>query len=408
MSTVFKGESMTEQQLNLAIYKKYVDGYLSASDVPDFAKEYRLRADREYKSFVYLTVNYHGKSYHFKNGEVEIDNRKYSLYDRVAPSSFAPYGYIIVNNEKAPIQHSGIKYSDLSEAVKYKVNRSIGRAMAYIESKKLTSQISHFAEKTNSTNPPYDEMFDEIAYLRSDQNYRISSFKSYVKTKFDQQADIDFGHNLLNLYGLNKLIEYKTNIVANIGHDNRFYENVFEDTKLSPQQQVNIMSQNSKILKNIISSEASSLDVEESKIAKLAQITEETARGYLNQLSIVTADPLFIKTLGEKELGSSTSTVANNTPNEPDVFEYEFEDNQTFFTKNEYTVRQDSNGVWRLTATNEPYSGVVYSEDGCPVYDPEEERTYIKELVEHDKKQKSAPHKKDKTKERDDDASMKN
>lgn len=373
---------MSEEKLALEFYKKYVDGLLSNSDLPDFIKSFQKKADREYKSFIYFTVQYHDREYHFQNGEVEIGGHCYRLRDRVDISPVSKYGYIVVNNEKIKINHSGLTYSQLSDGAKYKVNRTIGRAMAYVESKKLSSQISHFAQKTNSTNPPYDEFYDEIFYRKSDDNYRISSFKKYVKDYFDQQADINFGHNSLNLYGLSKLIEYKSNIVSCIKQDKYFYDDVFDDVTLDSQQQLNIMTQNSEILKKTIFESANILNIDVEKVGRLSQMSEETAKGYLNQISLVVSDPMFVKSIGEKELQSIGQNSNNYKSYEEDV---EDTNNEVYFTQDEYTVRQDSHGVWRLTATNEEYNGIVYSEDRCPVSEPDEDEFLFQHYPKNNK-----------------------
>lgn len=397
MSIDEKGESMSEEIITLELYKKYVDGLLSSNDLPAFAKSYQLECDREYKSYTYLTINYHGKSYNIKNGEVKVGDKKYSLSEnRIQDPSISKYGYLLIGGEKVAINHSGKRYADLSEGARYKVNRNIARAMAYIESKKLTSQISHFAEKTNSTNPPYDELFDECVYHSTDIEYRISSFKSFVKTKFDQQANMDFGHNTLNLYGLKKLIEYKQNIIESIKNNQCFDEDVYEDFS---NQALTVMAQNSDILLKTIFESANNLDMDNNKIGQLTNISEKTAKSFLNQLSVISGDPMFVKRLGDAELYTDNKSKSNNemidyTP----TYSIDEDDEPTILVdENGYTVSLDGNGNYINNATGKRYYGTVYSEDGCPVYDPKEEYHLLK-VTCPSKKQPQEKSKNDKSK----------
>lgn len=378
---------MSEEKLAIDFYKKYVDGLLSKDNLPAFVEPYRLKWDNEYKSYTYLTIEYHGKSYKIKNGEVKIGNQKYSLKeDRIPGLGSSKHGCLKIGDEVVEICHSGQKYANLSEGAKYKVNRSIGRAMAYIESKKLTSQISYFAEKTNSTNPPFDEIFDEYNYYPTDNNYRISSFKSYVKTRFDEHTDIDFGHNTLNLYGLTKLIEYKQNIVKNIQNNQYFNEDVSDDFS---NQSLKIRVQNSEVLKNTIFKSINNLEIDTDKIGQLVSITGPTAKGFLNQLSIISGEPSFVKRLGEAEMFNRTKPDTDKkieTKNE--VIEYitassddmDDEHEPTIYVdENEYTVYKGDDGYWYNNSGR--YYGKVYSNDGCPVYDPKEEYRLLKQTA---------------------------
>lgn len=380
---------MSEVKLAVDFYKKYVDGLLSRDDLPAFVEPYRLKWDNEYKSYTYLTIDYHGKSYKIKNGEVKIGNQKYSLKENRIPGlGSSKYGCFKIGDEVVEICHNNIDYADLSEGAKYKVNRTVARAMAYIESKKLTSQISYFAEKTNSTNPPFDEIFDEYNYYPTDNNYRISSFKSYVKTRFDEHADIDFGHNTLNLYGLSKLIEYKQNIVKNVQNNQYFNEDVSDDFS---NQSLKIRVQNSEVLKNTIFKSINNLDIDTNKIGQLVSITGPTAKGFLNQLSIISGDPMFIKSLGEAEISRYAESDANkkiNSKNEvidyiaasSDDMDEDYEPT-ILFDENGYTVSLDGNGNYIYNNTKERYYGIVYSEDGCPRYDPKEEYRLLKQTA---------------------------
>lgn len=389
-----KGESMSEEKITFELYKKYVDGLLSSNDLPDFAKAYQLKCDREYKSYTYLTINYYGKSYKIKNGEVKIGDKKYSLRENYVPGQGASkYGCLNIGNQAVEICHDDMGYADLSEGAKYKVNRTVARAMAYIESKKLTSQISYFAEKTNSTNPPYDEIFDEYNYYPTDDNYRISSFKSYVKTEFDKRVDIDFGHNTLNLYGLTKLIEYKQNIVKNV-QNNQYFDKGVSD--VFSNRTLKIRVQNSDVLKNIIFNSANNLEIDTDKIGQLTSITGQTAKGFLKQLSLISGNPMFVKSLGETEINNhAESDIYNKTESRNEAIDYiaassddmdEDYEPAILFDENGYTVSLDSNGNYIYNNTKERYYGIVYSEDGCPRYDPKEEYRLLKQTVPSSKR----------------------
>lgn len=348
-------------------YYKYADGLVSKSQIDDNAKVFQKEMDNWYKRFVEMKVEIGGKTYTVKNNKVEFGGKTYRMNNGVIE---------IDGNIFTPVS-SDIQYNDLPLSAQHKVDMMIARAKLYQESKSLSDKIINFAIKTNSPFPPHEEVYDGEYYAETDENVRIGTFLGFLKKKFDYKADIDYTHSMLNTYGLLKLVEYKSEIVNNLYLDNQFDYDTLDATQYSSQQhRLECMADNSEILKKYIIRAAKALDIDYDKIGKYGtNISGETARGYLLQISQMHGDEIIDKCKDNAINYLTAMTKANLSA--PQTSQDNFADtimsDTIYFDKEGYTVRKDNKGNWINTNTGQQYSGNVYLEDGCPVYDPVEE-----------------------------------
>ncbi len=360
------------------IYYDYVDGLITKAEIPEEAKKYQLEMDKWYKKFVELKINIQGLEYTLKNGKVDINGRTYELRN----------GVVNINGSEFTPTSNNIKYSDLPEGAKHKVNMMVARANLYKESKNLSRVISAYAILTNSLYPPYEEIYDDCFYAESEKNTRIGTFAGLVKKKFDDKLDIDFGHGSLNTYGLKTLIDYKRMIINDMDSNELFDKSVSEDVSFPNQQaRLKSMAFNSQMLEESIRRCARKLDCNPDLIGKHSnQISEDSATKYLLQIEQLGLSPDFVKqctknaieylTGSESEIANPENITHKVVLPEPNMDEYE-----TYFDENDYPLRKNLSGNWEYCADGRRYYGVVYSEDHCPVMDPIEEYKYYKQSL---------------------------